>query len=358
MRLCPLCSLEIDESDLVRHYLNDPKLVAFIEKANPGWTPAKGACSRCLETYFAQYTSTSLPRGLDETTEERTVITPSADLLPNAGAPAGTPSLIVIHGVDLGKKFDLVHEQTLVGRGETTHIRINEENVSRLHALILKKGTEVILEDQNSTNGTFVNTRKVKSKPLGDGDLVLIGNTILKFMSESSMEHQYHEEIYRLATQDGLTQIANKNFFLDRLSEEFSRSKRYDRELSLLMFDFDHFKAVNDTYGHLAGDEILKKAAGLIQKNMRKEDVVGRYGGEEFAVILPETPKKNAVFLAEKLRKLIEGTTFTHGTFKIPVTISIGVATIAKEIRSPEQFLEAADKALYQAKSEGRNCVR
>ncbi len=359
MSTCPLCSLPIDESDLTRHYLKDELLVNFIRAARPQWKPEMGACSRCLETYYNEFSSqVSHPHHGDENNEEKTVITESNELVQGPAVRVDIACLVTIHGAELGKKFDLVAEETLIGRGETAHIRINEENVSRLHAIILKKGEDLVLEDQNSTNGTFVNTRKIKSKPLRDGDLILIGNTILKFMSTVNVEHQYHEEIYRLATIDGLTGLFNKNFFLERLAEEYSRSKRYDRSLSLLFFDFDHFKRINDTHGHLAGDEILQKASSLMQRNMRKEDLCGRYGGEEFGVLLPETPHKNALFLAEKLRKLIEGTTFEHAGKTIPVTISIGVATLTKDVKTPTQFVEIVDQALYRAKQAGRNCIK
>jgi diguanylate cyclase (GGDEF)-like protein len=257
----------------------------------------------------------------------------------------------------LGKKFDITDEM-LLGRAENAHIRINEENVSRLHAMIYKKKGEILIEDQNSTNGTFVNTRKVKSKTLRDGDLILIGNTIMKFMSGSMVENEYHEEIYRLATMDGLTRVYNKSFFMERLSDEFSRSKRYDRDLSLLFFDFDFFKRVNDTYGHLAGDEVLKQATALVMKNLRKEDIFGRYGGEEFGIVLPETQAPNATQLAEKLRKLVEKTPFSYQDKLIGVTVSFGVATIHKNVQNVSQLLDLADKALYVAKKSGRNCVK
>jgi two-component system, cell cycle response regulator len=357
MRSCPLCNLEIDESDLVRYYLSDKKLIGFIEKKHPGWTPHSGACSRCLEELFREYSSSSIAVR-EEITEEKTLITEASELIQKPETLGTAATLITIHGVDLGKKYDLVHVETLIGRGETCQIRINEENVSRLHSIIFKRGSEVIIEDQNSTNGTFVNTRKIKAKPLQDGDLILIGSTIMKFMSGGNIEQHFHEEIYKLATRDGLTQVYNKSFFLDRLTDEFNRSKRYDRDLSLLLFDFDHFKAVNDTFGHLAGDEILRKSATLIHQNLRKEDVCGRYGGEEFGVFLPETANKNALQIAEKLRKLIEMTRYQHGGHSVEVTISIGMASLGKTIKTVEQFIEAADGALYKAKKSGRNCVR
>ncbi len=357
MKNCPLCGLAIDSTDLMRHYLQDEGLVAYIQTIYPGWKPEDGACAPCLESMAHDHISKNMNSAPPEDSgEEKTVITEAPEMIPSS--LKSQPSVVVIHGVDFGRKFDLDGRESIIGRGEHSQIRLNEDNVSRVHAKILNLGEEILIEDQDSTNGTFVNTRKVKTQPLKDGDLILIGNTILKFMSGSNVENQYHEEIYRLATLDGLTQLFNKAYFLEKLEDEFSRSKRYGRDLALLMFDFDHFKAINDTYGHQAGDEVLKKTAFIILKNMRKEDICGRYGGEEFGLLLPETPKVHAVQLAEKIRKLVKRIPYASGGDTFSVTISLGVAYLNPSIDTSEDFIAAADKALYQAKKDGRDCVR
>lgn len=352
---CFFCGMEIDNTDLSRHYLDNKGLVASIQAANPTWDPKAGACSRCLETLHRDFASQSI-RGVQ--VEEPTVISQQNGIFGEEDAEETGACLITIHGSQLGKKFDIAGEELILGRGESTGIRINEENVSRQHARVIRKEGEFLVEDLNSTNGTFVNTRKITSHVLRNGDLVLIGNTIMKFISGSNVENQYHEEIYRLATLDGLTQVYNKAFFMDKLAEEFSRARRYDRQLSMLMFDFDHFRDLNNNYGHLAGDYALKRTAALIMKSMRKEDVIGRYGGEEFAILLPEIKQQNALILAEKIRKLVEGTKFEYNSVPFKATVSIGVATVSKEIRNVKAFIEKADQALYKAKAEGRNCVR
>jgi diguanylate cyclase (GGDEF)-like protein len=268
--------------------------------------------------------------------------------------------LVIIHGSQLGKKYNIETEEMFIGRGETVDLRINEENVSRKHARISRKNDKVQIEDLDSTNGTYVNTKKTKSTQLKDGDLILIGNTILKFISQDNIENAYHEVIYRLATLDGLTQVYNKKFLLECLYNEFSRSKRYRRDLAFLMFDIDHFKLVNDIHGHQAGDYILKKLASLVTRNLRKEDIIGRYGGEEFGIILPETDEAKAGQIAEKLRKLIEEVEFVHNEKTIPVTISIGVTSLAPMstlYKNYNDMIEHADQALYTAKRKGRNRV-
>src|SRR5262249_60428477 len=156
------------------------------------------------------------------------------------------------------------------------------------HAKIVNTGKAIMLGDLGSTNGTYVNDELIEEVVLRDGDLIKIGRTIFKFLSGSNIENAYHEEIYRLTTIDGLTQIFNKRYFLETLEREISRASRYHRELSLILFDIDHFKQVNDTFGHLAGDSVLKQMAAVLKQNIRSEGIIARYGAEEMAVILPE----------------------------------------------------------------------
>src|SRR5690606_27641477 len=133
---------------------------------------------------------------------------------------------------------------------------------------------------------------------------------------------------YRLTTIDGLTQVFNKRYFVETLEREIGRAQRYRRDLSLMMFDIDHFKNINDTYGHLAGDNILKQLAAIIKARIRREDILSRYGGEEFAIILPEIDSHNSLQFAEKIRRLVEDAAFKFETTEIPITISIGVASL------------------------------
>src|SRR5207253_1415781 len=143
-------------------------------------------------------------------------------------------------------------------------------------------------------NGTFVNDVAIREQQLGDGDQIRVGRSILKFMTGENVETQYHEEIYRLMTVDGLTQVYNRRFFNEAIEREFNRSKRYQRALSLVVFDIDFFKRVNDTHGHLAGDSLLRQIATAVKARLRREDLFARIGGEEFAVLLPEIPLEGA----------------------------------------------------------------
>ena len=265
--------------------------------------------------------------------------------------------LVVIYGVDLGKKHELYEAQMIIGRSSKADIQIDQESVSRSHARITHGEGHFRIVDLGSTNGTFVNDVAVDEKVLKDGDLIKIGRTIFKYLAGSNIENAYHEEIYRLTTVDGLTQIYNKRYFMEALDWELSRCRRYARALSLVMFDIDHFKQVNDSFGHLAGDYVLKALAEIIKGRIRREDVLARYGGEEFAVVLPEIDLAGATALAEKIRKLVEVHAFVFEKAPIPLTVSLGVAALDEKVASSDDFIKVADERLYRAKEAGRNRV-
>jgi len=266
--------------------------------------------------------------------------------------------LVVIYGPDLGRKHSLSSPSVTLGRSNKCDIQIDQESVSRAHSKIINAGRSVRIRDLGSTNGTYVNDELVEERTLADGDFIKIGRTIFKFLSGGNIERAYHEEIYRLTTVDGLTQIFNKRYFNEALAREIARACRYRRELSLVLFDLDHFKEVNDTHGHLAGDSVLRTLATTIKSKIRTEDIFARYGGEEFAIILPEIDGHNAHQFAEKVRRIVETTEFSFEGTLIPVTISMGVATLDPDEPSAAVLTKYADERLYEAKAAGRNCVR
>jgi two-component system cell cycle response regulator len=162
-----------------------------------------------------------------------------------------------------------------------------------------------------------------------------------------------------LSVTDGLTKLHNHRYFQDELARKFEESQRYERPLSLAMIDIDFFKKVNDTYGHAVGDDVLKAVAKLYQSSVRSTDLVARYGGEEFAVMMPETDLDDAIVFAEKIRTLLEETPIDTQAGPLPVTVSIGLASVPRSrIRSAKELIVAADKALYRAKRAGRNQVQ
>ena len=159
-------------------------------------------------------------------------------------------------------------------------------------------------------------------------------------------------------TVDGLTGAYNNRYLMEALGREVARSARYGRELSLVLFDIDRFKEINDAYGHLGGDAILSAVCHAIAREIREEDVLARYGGEEFAVLLPETDLEHARLVAEKLRGIVAAAELVVGDARVPVTVSLGVASLVPGTDDAEELVRRADEALYEAKHAGRNCVR
>ncbi len=282
-----------------------------------------------------------------------TVVGKLPDILPQAQDAC----LVMLYGPDLGKRYTIGNSPLVVGRAEHATIYVDRDSVSRNHAKIFVEDNIYVVEDMGSTNGTYVNDQQVNRHILQDSDLIKIGEVIFKFLSRDNLENVYHEEIYRLATTDGLTTVYNKRYFLDCIDREFSRSMRHSRDLSLILLDIDHFKKLNDTYGHLAGDFVLKKTAQMIQRKIRFEDIFCRYGGEEFALLLPETERWQAAKIAEKIRQLIERQEVVFENSEICTTASLGVASTYKGLESAQQLIQIADANLYKAKDAGRNRV-
>ncbi|MFO0596327.1 MAG: GGDEF domain-containing protein [Myxococcaceae bacterium] len=267
-------------------------------------------------------------------------------------------ALVVIHGEELGRKYDLSNDVTSIGRSSKADVQVDQDSVSRNHARLVNEGARLTIEDLGSTNGTIVNDEHIEDVlRLRNGDLIKIGRTIFKFIASNNIEAAYHDEIYRMTTVDGLTQVFNRRYFEDAIDRELSRSRRYARPLSLVMIDIDHFKKINDSFGHLAGDAVLKEVAHVIRSRTRREDVLARYGGEEFALLLPEIDLRGATHLAEKVRKLVEKHTFTFDGEDIDVTLSAGVATVQKKGEDSQELIRKADEKLYEAKTTGRNRV-
>jgi two-component system, cell cycle response regulator len=267
-------------------------------------------------------------------------------------------ALVVIYGLDLGRKFDLTKKTTVIGRSSKADIQIDQESISRNHAKVSLSENGVTIKDMGSTNGTYVNDVPITGEyMLRNGDLVKIGRIIFKFIAGGNIEAAYHDEIYRLTNIDGLTQIYNRRYFEESLEREVSRCNRYNREMSLILMDIDHFKQVNDSFGHLAGDHVLKQLASSIKAHIRREDVFARYGGEEFSLLLPEVDVKGAQAMAEKVRRLIEKQRFEFDKNEISVTLSLGVAALSAGNRDGADLIRAADSKLYQAKVAGRNKV-
>lgn len=277
------------------------------------------------------------------------------------GRSGGEACLVHIYpsGPNIGHRYSLGVHGTGLGRGDDNEVRIKDSSVSRKHARIISTTEGFFISDLNSTNGTFVNDKPTNdATPLTDGDMVRVGNCIYKFLTGGNVELDYHEEIYRLTIIDALTEIHNRRYLVDFLDRELARSIRHERPLSTIMFDIDHFKAVNDEYGHLCGDFVLRELSSRLRGQIRREDLLARCGGEEFFVVLVETPIDAARETAERIRETIGSTPFSFEEEVLPLTISVGVSTTCGENGlTVEDLLRRTDEKLYLAKTNGRNRV-
>jgi len=273
-----------------------------------------------------------------------------------------TASLIVVSGKEIGREYKLNQDRMILGRSLQAEVQIYDGKVSRKHSqIIIEENNLFTLVDLRSTNGTFINNDRISEKELTDGDKIQVGDTVLKFLIQDKLDEEYHDKLYHLATTDSLTNLFLKRYFYQELDREILRAKRYKRTIGLMMLDIDHFKQVNDTYGHQTGDQVLKSISFLIKDLIRREDTAARYGGEEIVLILPEANPSFLGEIAERLRSGIashEYHVFNDENRIFNLTISIGVTCYSEtnEVESHD-LVRQADEALYEAKEAGRNRV-
>ncbi|MBI4238494.1 MAG: GGDEF domain-containing protein [Deltaproteobacteria bacterium] len=268
--------------------------------------------------------------------------------------------ILFLSGPLVGKLHMLAQGKTVLGRSREASLVVSDNRVSRQHVEIHVDGDRVILRDLGSTNGTFVNGQKVREHALVDGDKVQISSvTIFKYALQDHTENVFHKELYKMAVTDPVTTLYNKRYFLERLKEEFSHARRTTAPLAMLMIDIDFFKRVNDTHGHLAGDMVLHQVAQTLKGIVRTEDLLCRYGGEEFSVLLRDADTASAAPLAERMRAQVAAGRYTFEGTTIPVTISLGVAAMTPQhpMPDPDALVHSADQALYASKQAGRNRV-
>ncbi|MFH1017525.1 MAG: GGDEF domain-containing protein [Pseudomonadota bacterium] len=269
------------------------------------------------------------------------------------------PCVVVVEGNNLGMTFHLSKRSMSVGRSDQNDIYLHEDGVSRQHARIdVGEGTYKI-SDLKSTNGTFVNDEPIKQAvTLKDGDKIRLGEVVLRFSYQDQQDVDYQEKLRGMAMRDGLTKVFNRRYFMEAFQREMSFALRLRQPLSCLMFDIDHFKKINDTYGHAAGDTVLKALAERLSREIRGYDVLARYGGEEFVVLLRGTVADNAVLFAERIRKVVEALDVEFEGTLLKITISIGVAALDPDhALMADDLVKQADGFLYEAKKTGRNRV-
>jgi diguanylate cyclase (GGDEF)-like protein len=275
------------------------------------------------------------------------------------------PALVFLSGELIAVPIPLDREQVTLGRALEADVRVNDAMVSRRHAkidrIVAEDGqVEYVLTDFGSRNGILINGQKVSREVLQNGDKITIGEQILRFDLLDEIDREYQLQIHRLISHDDLTGLLSSRSFFSELRREAARAKAEDRPFCVLMMDVDHFKNVNDTYGHLTGSKTLEEIGAVIIEIMRSGDAAARFGGEEFAAFLLDAQVPQAMVAAERIRSAIEAQKFSVVRTGKPVethhvTISIGIAAFPEDSSDPIELVEMADSALYRAKREGRN---
>ncbi len=272
------------------------------------------------------------------------------------------PVLTLLTGLDAGAVLRLRRGENVIGRVKGAHVVVPDDSVSRRHCSIwVGDGHNAIMRDLGSTNGTLVDNRMLRrdTAELRDGASIrLSGSVHMKFNWQNEVEEAVQRNLYNKAVRDGLTGLHNKRYFLERFEQEFTWAVRNDRSLSVLVLDLDHFKNINDTHGHDAGDEVLRRVAARIGACIRREDILARFGGEEFVLLLRETDAARALEVAQRIVEAVRATSVAHGGDAISVTVSAGLAhTREPSVETCADLFARADRRLYAAKLAGRDRV-
>lgn len=282
-----------------------------------------------------------------------------------AGLPDGASrlraSLVVLSGWEIGHEFDVNDCPRVLGRSTQADIYVNAPSVSRQHARfdrVFEEGEEYFtVTDLGSSNGTHVNETPVVSTRLKHGDRIRAGDVVFRFVLQDDLDAAFLHEVHQLIHYDQLTGLLTMDAFKRRL-ETIMRRSHPRACFTLAMTDLDGLKRVNDTHGHLAGRMIVREMGVMMRQCVRPKDLAGLYGGDEAIVLFQDASLEEAKQVAEKLRLTIEQRQFEHQGNTFRVTISQGLAEWPRHGTTMEALIAAADKALYAAKSAGRNCIR
>ncbi len=293
--------------------------------------------------------------------DEATAVVNLADLRRNARVQSAKSHHLLVHvqGTELGRVRILTKDIALIGRSTDADLWLGDDGVSRKHARLTKVENDFFIEDLNSANGTFVQGERITRRKLADGDQIQLGPTaIFRYSITDDDQKALLEQLYSTSVTDALTGARNREYLDSLLVTELSYAGRHDHDLSFVLFDLDHFKSVNDTYGHPAGDTVLVTVADAVRSQLRAEDSLCRYGGEEFCIVLRNIDLAGAHTMGERIRAVIQGLSIAHESLKLTVTASVGCAS-RRELSevTPTALISLADERLYKAKQSGRNKV-
>lgn len=258
-----------------------------------------------------------------------------------------------------GQVLSLGEATTTLGRHPDNTVVVDDEGISRFHAKLFRRGLSHCLQDMDSSNGTHVNGRRIESLELRNGDSVQLGASVtFRFTLATAAEELALKRLYESSVRDPLTQVFNRRHFESQTEAEIGFAKRHSGGLSLLLLDIDFFKRVNDTHGHLAGDEVLRGVAEVLGRGLRSSDLLARFGGEEFIALLRGTASGPAQFVADRLRRSVELSSLSYLGTGIRVSVSIGGASLHECGEGTlRDLVQRADRRLYLAKERGRNRV-
>lgn len=295
--------------------------------------------------------------------EKTSVVSSETFKIRMSEAKNAPPALVLLMGPAhlIGKQWSIEKSEYVIGRSPDSHIFVEDRSVSKRHALVTLSGSEVSIMDLSSTNGTEVSgqllTPNTKRK-LANNEQIKVGSVIFKFLEQGNIETVSARSTFDKTQLDPLTQIFNKGALLSQGEEVFKKAKVAQMALSVIVFDLDNFKSLNDTYGHQAGDYVLRELADVVsQKLIRKGDFFARFGGEEFCLILLGSNLQKGVEVAERVRATIEAHPFQYKDTSLKVTISAGVASLEGAMSSWSELFEKADQASYVSKKNGKNKV-
>jgi diguanylate cyclase (GGDEF)-like protein len=295
----------------------------------------------------------------DDEMDDRTAIVSLRELKAARKQSKDRHLLVRVRGAELGRVTVLSPERMRVGRSQDSELWLSDDGVSRRHATLLREGDHYVVQDEASANGTFVGGVKITSHELKDGDVIQFGPTaVFRYTLSDESQEALLRQLYDASVTDALTGAHNREHFDTQLRAEMSYARRHNTDVSLIIFDADHFKKVNDTYGHQIGDAVLVEIARVVRATVRSEDVFARYGGEEFALVLRGIDIEGAGRVAERLRERIASLAIPTELGTLKVTVSAGCASLATSgEKTPEALISVADKRLYGAKHAGRNRV-
>ncbi len=340
-------------NDHLRHEISDP---GNLDPTPPSYYPGIPA---------AQPTPPTTPKPIEPTQSYSIghLLKVREQFLRQCGAPR-FPVLTPIRGEAPWRRYKMEKPSAVIGRASDADVVLIDSKISRYHARILWENhgranefPRCVLEDCRSHNGTYLNRRRIQREYLSDGDLILCANTLLGFYIKDNLEIDYENDLLSRATTDSLTGLLNRVAFEEEAIRAFALAQSHNRPLSVGLIDVDRFKDINDTYGHATGDAVLLHLATLIITSMRASDIPGRFGGDEFAILLPETSLREARAALQDLRTLIERHEFSVFENSLHITASIGLASVRPEVAQWPSLLEEADSFLLKAKAAGSNQV-